>query len=205
MKNIINKAFLLSLTALILTGCHVHTTKTIPDLPTKASVKIETGAAITFCDDTGSRCDTARMMTGSGSGVIISHHKNNTFSLTAGHVCDFGAERPPLPPLSSPQEIAAFAGSIGVHLDFVPSKMESSWLIFILDIDFNKSMLRWPEGARDSDGVWGPYWYEGVYESTGFKPYTKKEVNLDQKLADVYEKCKKHYDSFYKKRIKLKN
>ena len=138
MKNIINKAFLLSLTALILTGCHVHTTKTIPDLPTKASVKIETGAAITFCDDTGSRCDTARMMTGSGSGVIISHHKNNTFSLTAGHVCDFGAERPPLPPLSSPQEIAAFAGSIGVHLDFVPSKMESSWLIFILDIDFNK-------------------------------------------------------------------
>ena len=73
----------------------------------------------------------------------------------------------------------------------------------VLDIDFYKSMLRWPEGARDSDGVWGPYWYEGVYESTGFKPYTKKKVNLDQKLADFYEKCKKHYDSFYKKRIKL--
>ena len=32
----------------------------------------------------------------------------------------------------------------------------------VLDIDFYKSMLRWPEGARDSDGVWGPYWYEGV-------------------------------------------
>jgi len=73
----------------------------------------------------------------------------------------------------------------------------------VLDIDFYKSMLRWPEGARDSDGVWGPYWYEGVYESTGFKPYTKKEINLDQKLVDFYEKCKKHYDSFYKKRIKL--
>ena len=73
----------------------------------------------------------------------------------------------------------------------------------VLDIVFYKSMLRWPAGARASDGVWGAYWYEGVYESTGFKPYTKKEVNLDQKLADVYEKCKKHYDSFYKKRIKL--
>ena len=35
----------------------------------------------------------------------------------------------------------------------------------VLDIDFYKSMLRWPEGARDSDGVWGPYWYEGVYLS----------------------------------------
>ena len=73
----------------------------------------------------------------------------------------------------------------------------------VLDIDFYKSMLRWPAGARDSDGVWGAYWYEGVYESTGFKPYTKKEVDLNQKLNDVYEKCKKHYDSFYKKRIKL--
>ncbi|MEL1225937.1 MAG: HAD family hydrolase [Candidatus Neomarinimicrobiota bacterium] len=73
----------------------------------------------------------------------------------------------------------------------------------VLDIVFYKSMLSWPSGARDSDGVWGAYWYEGVYESTGFKPYTKKEVNLDQKLADVYEKCKKHYDSFYEKRIKL--
>ena len=73
----------------------------------------------------------------------------------------------------------------------------------VLDIDFYKSMLRWPAGARDSDGVWGAYWYEGVYESTGFKPYTKKEVTIDQKLADFYEKCKKHYDSFYKKRIKL--
>ena len=73
----------------------------------------------------------------------------------------------------------------------------------VLDIVFYKSMLRWPPGARESDGVWGAYWYKGVYESTGFKLYTKKEVNLDQKLADVYEKCKKHYDSFYKKRIKL--
>ena len=73
----------------------------------------------------------------------------------------------------------------------------------VLDIVFYKSMLSWPAGARDSDGIWGAYWYEEVYESTGFKPYTKKEVNLDQKLTDVYEKCKKHYDRFYKKRIKL--
>ena len=46
----------------------------------------------------------------------------------------------------------------------------------VLDIDFYKSMLCWPSGARDSDGVWGAYWYEGVYESTGFKPYTKEQV-----------------------------
>ena len=72
-----------------------------------------------------------------------------------------------------------------------------------LDIIFYPSMLQWPSGTRSSDGVWGVYWYEGVYDSTGFKPYTKKEVNIDQKLANVYEKCKKHYDTFYNKRMKL--
>ena len=46
-----------------------------------------------------------------------------------------------------------------------------------LDITFYPSMLQWPSGARSSDGVWGVYWYEGVYDSTGFKPYTKKEIN----------------------------
>ncbi len=72
-----------------------------------------------------------------------------------------------------------------------------------LDIIFYPSMLQWPAGTRSSDGVWGVYWYEGVYESTGFKPHTKKEVTIDQKLANVYENCKKHYDTFYNKRIKL--
>jgi len=72
-----------------------------------------------------------------------------------------------------------------------------------LDIIFYPSMLQWPSGTRSSDGVWGVYWYEGVYDSTGFKPYTKKEVNIDQKLANVYEECKKHYDTFYNKRMKL--
>ena len=55
-----------------------------------------------------------------------------------------------------------------------------------LDIIFYPSMLQWPSGARSSDGVWGVYWYEGVYDSTGFKPYTKKEINIDQKFANVY-------------------
>ena len=72
-----------------------------------------------------------------------------------------------------------------------------------LDIIFYPSMLQWPSGARSSDGVWGVYWQKGVYDSTGFKPYTKKEINIDQKLANVYEKCKKHYDTFYNKRMKL--
>ena len=138
MNQIIKKAVLLCLPFFFTVGCHAHTSRTIPDLPRRATVKIETGAAVTFCDESGQRCDTARMMTGSGSGVIVSHHKNSTFSLTAGHVCDFGSDRPPLPPLSTAEQIMGFAASIGVQLDFIPSTMESSWLIFVTDIDFNR-------------------------------------------------------------------
>ena len=73
----------------------------------------------------------------------------------------------------------------------------------VLDIAFYPSMLSWPKGARDSDGVWGPYWYKGVYDSTGFKPYTEKEVSLNNNLTDIYKSCNEYYDSFYKRRIKL--
>lgn len=37
-----------------------------------------------------------------------------------------------------------------------------------LDLDFQPSMLTWPPGPRDSDGVWAPQWYASVEASTGF-------------------------------------
>lgn len=39
-----------------------------------------------------------------------------------------------------------------------------------LDIRFYPEMLRWPEGPRDSDGAWAPWWYKNVERSTGFEP-----------------------------------
>jgi hypothetical protein len=37
-----------------------------------------------------------------------------------------------------------------------------------LSVPFSVTMLSWPAGPRDSDGVWGPYWYDSVWRSTGF-------------------------------------
>ncbi len=37
-----------------------------------------------------------------------------------------------------------------------------------LGIGFDKAMLKWPAGPRDTDGVWAPWWYENVQKSTGF-------------------------------------
>ncbi|HEX3960349.1 MAG TPA: hypothetical protein VHZ03_27550 [Trebonia sp.] len=35
-------------------------------------------------------------------------------------------------------------------------------------VPFSASMLSWPAGPRESDGVWAPYWYDSVWKSTGF-------------------------------------
>ena len=71
-----------------------------------------------------------------------------------------------------------------------------------LDIEYYPSMLSWRKGPRDSDGVWAPYWYEGVYDSTGFKPYVERKTTFDDSLNEIYDNCREHYDGFYEKRIR---
>lgn len=70
-----------------------------------------------------------------------------------------------------------------------------------INIPFSESMLKWPAGKRDSDGVWAPHWYNRVEESTGFKPYDEKHVELNDALKPIYEKCKIHYDELWAKRL----
>ena len=82
-----------------------------------------------------------------------------------------------------------------------PESMLSK-LCEILDIEFYPSMLSWRKGPRDSDGVWAPYWYEGVYDSTGFNPYVERKTILDDSLNEIYDNCKEYYNSFYEKRIR---
>jgi hypothetical protein len=62
-------------------------------------------------------------------------------------------------------------------------------------------MLSWPKGGRESDGVWAPYWYSSVYESTGFKPYKEKKIKIDENLITIYNNCMEHYKKMYDKRI----
>lgn len=37
-----------------------------------------------------------------------------------------------------------------------------------IDITFDPVMLSWDAGPRPEDGPWAPYWYESVWQSTGF-------------------------------------
>ena len=72
-----------------------------------------------------------------------------------------------------------------------------------LDIKFTKRMLSWPAGKRESDGVWGPYWYENVYKSTRFIAPSKKSINLKKSLLPIYRECLSNYNFLFEKRLKL--
>ena len=70
-----------------------------------------------------------------------------------------------------------------------------------LGVSFDDAMLSWAAGPRDYDGVWAPYWYKSVEQSVGWRPYTPKADPVPERLADVYEECRQHYDRLYAHRL----
>ena len=62
-------------------------------------------------------------------------------------------------------------------------------------IDFDQSMLHWPAGKRESDGVWAPWWYHNVEQSTGFARYAKKTVSLDSNQQKIAARCQPFYEA----------
>lgn len=63
-----------------------------------------------------------------------------------------------------------------------------------LKIPFTEAMLSWPAGARPEDGVWAPYWYANVHQSTGFQPWQEKEVILPPHLEAIAQACRPAYE-----------
>jgi hypothetical protein len=76
------------------------------------------------------------------------------------------------------------------------------WMCDWLDIPFTDAMLSWPEGPRDSDGVWAPHWYANVWASTGFQPWRPRETNLSDHDAAVAEACRPIYEALYARRAR---
>ena len=72
-----------------------------------------------------------------------------------------------------------------------------------LGIGFEQSMLHWPAGPRDSDGVWAPYWYAHVWQSTGFEPPRPREVSLEGNAARVADACRPAYEHLHRHRLQV--
>ena len=56
-------------------------------------------------------------------------------------------------------------------------------------VPFDRRMLAWPAGRRETDGIWAPYWYANVEKSTGFQPYQPREIRLPEHLQPLLDEC----------------
>jgi Sulfotransferase domain len=68
-------------------------------------------------------------------------------------------------------------------------------------IEFSESMLSWPPGLRETDGIWANYWYCEVARSTSFQPYKRKEGIVPDRLHELYEQCREYYERLYEYRL----
>jgi hypothetical protein len=68
-------------------------------------------------------------------------------------------------------------------------------------VEFDKAMLSWPPGLRDSDGIWAKYWYDDVARSTSFQPYKSREGNVPTRLRTMYGQCRECYERLYQHRL----
>jgi hypothetical protein len=71
-----------------------------------------------------------------------------------------------------------------------------------LEVEFIPTMLCWPKGARDSDGVWAKHWYDSVWSSTGFATYREKDYQLSAKDLEISRQARPYYEELYQYRLK---
>ena len=64
-----------------------------------------------------------------------------------------------------------------------------------LGLAFDNTMLSWPPGIRDTDGVWHPYWYDSVAKSTGFNTGSSPLPELSDAAAEIAGQCRSHYET----------
>jgi hypothetical protein len=75
-------------------------------------------------------------------------------------------------------------------------------LCSLLELPFEGAMLRWETGPRPEDGVWAPWWYANVHQSTGFQPYREETFTLTPPLEALADQCRPYYEMMLEFAIK---
>lgn len=70
-----------------------------------------------------------------------------------------------------------------------------------LGVPFDPAMLSWPEGKRETDGIWAKHWYANVEKSTKFEPYQVKNEPVPQSLDQITARCVDIYEELAAHRI----
>ena len=74
-----------------------------------------------------------------------------------------------------------------------PEQMLSAWCKKI-NINFDKSMLKWEKGNHANDGIWWKVWYDSVIKTTEFQRYKIKDINIENKYDSIYNESMKYYN-----------
>ncbi|MFN2542158.1 MAG: HAD family hydrolase [Chthoniobacterales bacterium] len=70
-----------------------------------------------------------------------------------------------------------------------------------IGVEFDKAMLTWPPGLRETDGIWAKHWYAEVAESTSFQPYKLSDGAVPERLRQIEERCRECYERLYEHRL----
>ena len=69
-------------------------------------------------------------------------------------------------------------------------------------VEFTRSMLSWPPGLRDTDGIWAKHWYGEVAKTTSFQPYRPTEYDVPQRFREIHERCRGCYERLFAYRLR---
>jgi hypothetical protein len=69
-------------------------------------------------------------------------------------------------------------------------------------VEFSKSMLSWPPGLRETDGVWARHWYGEVAKTTSFQPYRPRSARVPAHLQEIYDRCRECYERLHEYRLR---
>jgi Sulfotransferase domain len=68
-------------------------------------------------------------------------------------------------------------------------------------VEFSDSMLSWPPGLRETDGIWAKHWYGEVAKTTSFRPYRPRQVEVPEHFREIYDCCRECYERLHVYRL----
>ncbi|WP_412972046.1 hypothetical protein [Glaciecola sp. MF2-115] len=69
------------------------------------------------------------------------------------------------------------------------------------DEEITNAMLNWPQGRRDSDGIWAEHWYHSVEKSTGFAGSKPEGSELSPEQKAVVDEVMPFYEQMRAKAL----
>jgi hypothetical protein len=70
-----------------------------------------------------------------------------------------------------------------------------------IGVEFSESMLSWPPGMRETDGVWARHWYGEVAKTTSFQPYRPRHAEVPPRLQEIHDRCRACYERLCEYRL----